>query len=778
MNIVNLTDTDIVFKNLGFTLVAEESINLKDIADFYTLGNYLDELVQPLIDGNVKFEEDGNTFTIAGISSYLSTGLTKVDITQNSEETLNVTIENADELDSNTFSDDYYYFDKKIRMIANQLYTIEFKGYIKEAFIDLKSGNVSVDFNDMGEIQLKDYTHFEFDLNYKLKDPILHITCNKISDLELFVEGVYNDDIKSKQQYLEELNAVEPEIDVPILKDKNELLFNVNLKDASYYNDKVFIDIIGNKVGNIETTSIYSDTFQDNFIFNNMYINFGEVMNINPSKDYTISAWFKFDNEISNQDLLHNKYEYILSIYNKNLYFTNGNKKILILKEPFKLDKFYNIILTFTNNTWSIFLDGEFITQFKAKIKNKLSDLLIGTSKNPLNNIIIEKIKMYNYSFSQSMINYLINTQNPDVIEDIETNYSDGIRVNYYDASNVSIYPKDNYNFTILEKKYCNQSYLNGVLEFDNINFNIEDTKTELLVIEGYINFEYQGVYKFELESLGSCEFILDEESVVNSFNSELESNSSKKFIPNGYHKFKLRYFGKDKIFNLKWILPEQDDDTLDLINNFKRKNILETIGLFGMNNCTEYGCVFDTDFDSNKANLVETDDYNYYELKNLNILRFKDMTEFNHQHIFTFNYWIYTSSGYNYIFSIGNKNYSDYLAGYSSRDTIRNSFESTRITTKSLDLNKWTMVTVTGNGNTLTYYKNGVEVGTSRQYANRYYEYSPMYVNFGTVSSGYPLSYMRLTNFKLSDWFYDDKLYSKTELLAIYKKQGSKYGL
>jgi len=778
MNINNVTDNDIFFDNLGFTLKALESKNLRDISDFYSLSNYLDELVQPMLDGFVTFSDDNSTFTtIASISSFLNTGITKIDITQSEDnEALDVTIVN----DINTYtSNDYYYFQKSVDLLPNQQYVIEFKGYLNEAIIDLKSGNITADLNLMGDIELKDYTHFEFSIDYKLKDPVLTIKCSKISSFGIFIEGIYVDDIKSKSQYLEELNAVEPEIDVPITEDEKRLQFSVDFQTD--IDDEVFIDSINNDFGKIINVPLYTNK---TFLDEKTYINFGEIQNINIDKDYTFSVWFKPLSH-NNNILLFNKNEYKLEIRNNALYFKGHNSRTFKITniEDTELDNFHNITIVFSNKKWTIFYDGLFI--FNTHIKPRAfrsSDLMIGTKKVPLSNIALGKYKIYNFAFSESMVRYLINTQNPDITDNIENNFENGIRYNYYDASSISSAPNNNYNFTILEKKYCNQKYLNKIVAQDVIDLDSNISAENIIIHEGYIYLDYIGLYTFELTSNGSAELIMDDESIISVFNmsgdySASNTNTNVKFLSQGYHKFKMRYYGKQEKIELKMASP---DATLNNVASDKlfRKIISQGIGLFGMTNAVPYGCSFDEEFDDIKAELISTDDYDYYNIKNLKTLRFKDMNNFNHQHIFTFNYWIETSAGYNYIFSIGNKNYTDYLSGYSYRTNMRNAYESVRITTNNIDLNKWTMITVTGNGTTLTYYKNGVEVGTTTQKNNSYYEYDNMFVNFGTVSSGTPLGYVRYTNFKISEWFYDEVLYSKTELLSIYKQGGEKYGV
>jgi len=778
MNINNITENDIFFDNLGFTLKANSSENLRDISDFYTLSNYLDELVAPMADGLITFSDNDSTFTtIAGISSFLNTGITKVDITQSGDEAaLDVTVVN----DVNAFtSNDYYYFQKNINLLPNQQYIIKFKGYLNEAIIDLKLGNISADINSMGNIELKDYTHFEFSINYKLKDPVLTIKCSKISSFSLFVEGIYTDDIKSKDQYLEELNAVEPEIDIPILEDEKRLQFNVDFQSS--IEDNVFIDTINNDFGFISNKPLYIDK---SFLDEKSYITFGEIQNINIDKDYTFSIWFKLlmlDKNI----LLYNKNEYLLEITNKGLYFKGHNARSLkiIDKEDIELNKFHNVTMVFSNKKWSIFYDGAFIFNVNIKPSSfKSSDLMIGTKSNPLSNIALGKYKIYNFAFSESMVRYLINTQNPDIIDDIDKNYENGVRYNYYDASSISSPPNNNYNFTILEKKYCNEKYLGNILSQDAIELDSITENKNIIIQEGYLKLDYVGLYTFELSANGCAELIIDDESIVGVFSTDEDYNATlvstnEKFLSQGFHKYKLRYYGKQETLGLTIANPDSSLTAIS-VDDLYRKILSQGLGLFGMINGIPYGCSFDTDFDSSKADLISTDNYDYFDIKNLKTLRFKDMENFNHQHVFTFSYWINTSSGYNYIFSIGNRNYTDYLSAYSSRTNVRNAYESVRISTNNLDLGKWVMLSVTGNGNTLTYYKNGVEVGTATQKNNTYYEYNNVFINFGTVSSGTPLSYMRYTNFKISEWFYDEILYTKTELLAIYKQEGVKYGI
>jgi hypothetical protein len=424
-----------------------------------------------------------------------------------------------------------------------------------------------------------------------------------------------------------------------------------------------------------------------------------------------------------------------------------------------------------------------------------LSSYTISSKDRPLQGVLVEKVKAYNYAFSQSMVNYLINTQNPQIEDDVENQYEAGTRLNFYDCSSVTLVPESNYAFTVLEKKYSNQDYFINSLEHTNISLPTNGLPTEenyITIIEGYMYFPETGIYLFGIDGDNAVELVIDDESIISWYGDHAKDNSllthtKEKFFPQGYHKFKFRHFEKlDGAFiNIGWVLPGYESNTDYMVaipddNLFRKKLALEP-GLFGMSNCIPYNCDFDTNFDSTKASIIsdESGNFDYFDISKLKILRFQDMINFSHQEVFTFNYWIYTNSGYNYIFSIGNKAYADYLSAYSHNNDTKNAFESTRKTSyNNLNRGKWTMITITGNGNTITFYKDGVERETTEQRISTYYQYSPMYVNFGTTSNGTPKSYMRLTNFKISEWFFDDKLYTKHDLLGLYKKQGEKYGL
>lgn len=783
MNINNITALDIEFEYLGFTLLAYESKNLMDIDSFTVLSGHLDELIQPMLDGKATFTEDGDTYTtISAISSYLTTGITKVNITQeNNSEPLNVSID-INSLDTYS-SDDYYYFKKSLKIVPGQKFVFEFKGYIKEGIVDLRKGNIHINVNDMGGVPLLDYTHFEFNINYKLKNPVFEITCDKISEFDIFIEGIFVDELKSKMQYLKELNSVEAEIDVPIIKDVNELIFKVDLTDTSTLADYVMVDTIKTRIGyveNLSPTYITDYTFKDK-----MYIDFGEVMNIDIDKDYTISTWIKF-NTISDkkQMIFENKSEYSLYVYRNQLKFYGNNGKTLTLtdKDFFEEGKWYNLMLVFTNKTWKILIDGEYITQSEVKKTAKNSPLTISSKKDYLRDVKISTLKMYNYAFSQSMIYYLINTQNPATAENVALDYENGIRVNFYDSTNVSVTPQDSYSFTVLEKKYVNQKYFVDSQDIATIDASLAVLPSSdkfISVMEGYLYFPETGTYTLAVDGDDAVEFILEDESVIGWYGDHAKASNfthaTEKYMVQGYHKFKYRHFENygSANFGLGWRLPSVKD-TVSIVpaDKFYRRKLAAQPGLFGMKNCIPYGCSFDTAFDAGKAPQYSDANYDYFECINNKFLRFKDMVGFAHQKTFTFNYWIYTRAGFNYIFAIGNKNYTDYLSGYSSREDINNGYQSSRGKSEdNINLDEWTMVTITGNENTITCYNNGVEVDTFKQGFSSGYTYSPMFVNFGSVSSGTPLAYQSQTRFSISEWFFDDKLYTKHDLLGLYEK-------
>jgi len=571
--------------------------------------------------------------------------------------------------------------------------------------------------------------------------------------------------------------------DVSNIPDTRELIFDCEF-DSKYLADNVFIDNVNNTTGliyNLSSTYNDDDTFRDG-----MYVDFGEILNIDEDKEFTFSFWINLETADGRQDIIKNAFNYYFYLHNKSFYFYDYFNKSTKVLGDVESNKWYNIIIMYSKHRWRVYVNGEIVYNRLTQIKLKPSKLYISTSTNPFNGKITY-MKAYNYAYSISMIKYLINHNNPNIINDIANEYENGFRCNVYDCLSVINPPATNYELLLAEKKYANHANLTSSLESDNIVVNIESTvpRIELIVAEGYIQMPDSGLYTIALNSNSICDFEIDEQSMVSWNRDDLATdsynNSVTKYFSEGYYKYKIRYFKiqGDTEFSLGWKTPSSDSsDIVDVPkdNLYRVKIAPDTIGQFGSYNGDAYGCSLDSSFNDTLAAEVEDSTHNYYNINNLKILRYKDLTNFDDQQIFTFNFWTKINSNYAYLFAIGNQNWRDYLSGYYTNKRLIFNFQGTKLDSGIDIINKWIMISVTGNSTQITAYLNGNEIAQIEQRENDWFKYLPKFVNFGTVSSGTPYSYMSMNDFSLGDWFFDTKAYVKNDLINLYSKTKQYY--
>ena len=785
MIIKNISDDTLEFDNIGFELAADEERTLEEIANRYTLFSHLDELVRPMLDGKAQFIDNGQIINeISIIANYLKTGLTAVTLNQQ-DDSPPLSVEIPDEITVANYMDNdgYYYFKNNYTLLPGKEYKIQFSGFLKTIFVSQKTGKLTISVNDMGNIEVDETSEFTFDIDYKLKDPVLKLKSDMIAICEIFIEGIYVDTSKSKDQYLKELHINESTTDVSNISDTRELIFDCEF-DSKYLSDNVFIDNVNNITGLVyNLSSTYND---DNTFRDGMYVDFGEILNIDEDKEFTFSFWVNLETVDGRQDIIKNAFNYYFYLHNKSFYFYDYFNKSTKVLSNVESDKWYNIIIMYSKHRWRVYVNGEIVYNRLTRIKLKPSKLYVSTSAHPFNGKITY-MKVYNYAFSTSMIKYLINHNNPNIINDIANEYENGFRCNVYDCLSVINPPATNYELLLAEKKYANHANLTNSLESDNIVVNIESTvpRIELIVAEGYIQMPDSGLYTIALNSNSICDFEIDEQSIISWSRDDLATdsynNSVTKYFSEGYYKYKIRYFKiqGDTEFSLGWKTPSSDtSDIVDIPkdNLYRVKIVPDTIGQFGSYNGDAYGCSSDSSFNDTLAAEVEDSTHNYYNINNLKILRYKDLTNFNDQQIFTFNFWTKINSNYAYLFAIGNQNWRDYLSGYYTNKRLIFDFQGTKLDSGVDIINQWVMISVTGNGTQITAYLNGNEIAQIEQRENDWFKYLPKFVNFGTASSGTPYRYMSMNDFSLGDWFFDTKAYVKNDLINLYSKTKQYY--
>jgi hypothetical protein len=781
-NFKNLTTKPLSLDTLGIILQPLESRDFLSVAnrgvismngEIFTSLIYSDSIIVTDVDGNYFSKEESVLIIVDAYN--------KVEII-NSELEVNIgdiTIE------YNKGSNEYYYFGKQFALKPSEKYVFHFKGHLKSCKFEIHGGNILINIANMGQISLEDDEVFDFD--YQLKDPLIEITSTKLSTFQIFVEGIYIDAIKPKPQYLYELNTTLSMPNIPDDDHDNELIFSTKLNEIV---DGVFFDKIGYKTSvptNISTNFLVDGIFKDS-----MYASWGDIMNIDDNKEYTISLWFKV-HELSNtsQYLLHNKNEYYLRLSNKDLYFYGFGKSAKLI-DDIEAGRYYNFIATFVDGDWKCFVDGNFVNQVIGRThKMNTGDLYTGYNNSPLKSVELDAMKIYNYAFSSSMIEYLVQHQNPNIIDDIINNYENGAVVNYYECMNITT-PEDSYEFTIIEKEHTKFSKMigtNGIAYIDSSLSSKPTMQNYLSVIEGKIYIPQSGVYYFSVDGNDSVEFLIDEVSVVSWLGEHMASfdnmHYNTKYLEQGYYSYKFRHieiYDSANIgsYKLSWRKPSDVEyEIVPTTNFFKLKTKSNTAdGVFGMLNNSSYGVTIT----NHNASLSTVNSVMSYNITNGNYIDLSPIPQSVYDNTFTYNTWFYTSSNYNWLFTLGGgEDWNHYMSITTDEKNILNfNFCDKRVSSKkNAYINSvWNMLTITTSGTKIYIYINGEEVAKVDNIQNDWYKLTNPKILFGALGSGTISNWMKTTDFNISGFTFYDIFSTKDNIIESYEQQKSKYGL
>jgi hypothetical protein len=174
------------------------------------------------------------------------------------------------------------------------------------------------------------------------------------------------------------------------------------------------------------------------------------------------------------------------------------------------------------------------------------------------------------------MIAYVVQNENPTITDALLDEYDTGLLCMYYDISNYQQqYPKDHYEYTILEKEYANSENMlwsGKIYEIDSTKTTPPQDDYYMTVIEGVINILADGHYTFAIDGGDAIELLIDDAEIIGWYDVHNEDGTTdhqkEVYLSAGQHKIKFRHqeVTGTSSFVAKWMKP--DDTEFEIIPN------------------------------------------------------------------------------------------------------------------------------------------------------------------------------------------------------------------
>jgi len=594
---------------------------------------------------------------------------------------------------------DFYYNYKQIELVFGEEIQVEFIGYLKTLNVLAKFGNIEMQIVQplMNKVVVNESNNYEIDADYKLLNPIVKIKAKSSVKVDLYMDGVFKHDTKSKNQYLKEIysNSKFPEADVY----KGLLEFKTNFKRTM--TSDIFRDIIGNNVG-----KTYNNTTLKNFnkFEDGAYVKYGDVCKLKTDQDFTINFWFKsFDSVQAKQYLV-----YKSGIF--EVYFEKGILKTYI--DGYKTDiakvepnKYYMFTMSYSalDKITHFYLNDDIVKNQVRRhtFSNCSSSLYFGAKSGSycLRSAELGEFNYFSHHMSQGMVQNLYTNNNPDhQFKELNSNCQ---KLTYNCDTSLDLI--DTYSASILSKEFARAENL---VEGSKSTLN-NIVNNELLTLhKGYIYFPEDGKYKFEA-TFDKLIFTIDDKDVL------VNELSNTYYIEEGYYPFIATSFGA---FHITYGIKYSNQIEIPVFNNELSNPVVSLDD--------QTGGVFTGVIDGKYHNL------DYTKIENIADSFYSD--------VFTITLDVKTHEKEAEIFANGNV-WDPYMALLSQDDKIILMFRGLYLQTKKLkkDYNR---VDITADGNKIYLYLNG-KLECSASFYN--FTYTPADLWFGRSGGGESLDWL-----------------------------------
>jgi hypothetical protein len=730
IEVTELKGEEILFSN-GYKLLPFETAPLEEIAPTKEEKKLIElELEALYIGEKIRFNDitTKNEIVIDEVLNELNSGD-------------NVTIANEVKISSDSIVkikstdiniDEFYYNSMEFTLKPGQYREFTFVGYLSELSCNVE-GDAELQIIDplMNPVHLNDIERFTFNANYRIYSPTIRVTANKLSSIELYMDGIYFDKTgtKSRIQYLNEIYNDDglPNAEPPVEK---RILMNFNPSSNSFIGSNAIIDLVSGLYGIVYNSTT---TFIDDRKFTrSTYINLGETLALNNQEPFTLSLWFNPISSYTNgqySQILYKKDVVDIYINNNKLRVALGKNKVLFEYGNVFYDTWYNVTITYNevNSLTVVYINGLPIgssTDVGYSARN--TDLLINYSDR-YRKLGIDgyygSLQLFNYHFSNGLVMSHVSDSNPSTKK--KTNLVPGIRVNSYDTTRRGTRtPTDNYLFQILEKEYATSEYLINSEILSAVDYSLSTTPYEtamLTIIDGYIDIPETDYYIFQYEFNDAGQIFIDDILMAAVYPGSPNPSTFSTFLNKGTYRLKIRHYNAyyNYIYKLA-IKKKSEPDTAYSVPNIYYEDINDTSSapedksiVFHINKDNYSGITGDYTVTSEGIVCDSTTNYFDYDLQDTNLISNEK---------FTHSMWIkmLEEDWIRFLLNIGNSNSK---VGKSTNLTLYYSekigalyiyHKKKRYETKiNLNINEWYKIDLVVNKNQLVVYINAKPVLT-----------------------------------------------------------------
>lgn len=710
MVIKNIFGSPILFENLGYEIQPDESIYIYELGDREFIKKGSKDIVDAYLNNKIELQyNDTQKITdFPTILSILNGDVADVNITSvaSDSDIINVSVDSKD-----SRSDDYYYFSREISLVANQAYTITFKGYMKTFAIRTQEADLVAYITNprMSGFHIDAFSETHVELDYQKKDLSLRIFAKKPSVFELFCDGVYySEDGKTKNQYIKELES-KGNISEEIPEEIKGLIFDLDLQKDFEKGTKVISD---SALGQGVTIYNESDEFHNSrYIPKDMYFTCGNILTMQYGAEHTLTTWIKFSNN-DNCYVIDNYEQFYIKLYHGRIYTSVRNKTVSIT-DNIITEQWYMVAFTADDNQVDIFLNGSYVTTIASKrVKPKTTAFYIGMRHNGTQKFDGElgKIRMYNYKLSAGMIAYVAQNENPTVQDIFLDSYENGLLCSFYDIHNYKQkYPNDHYEYTVLEKEFAKPANLlssSKIYEIDHTKASIPQDDYYLTVITGVLKIYESGHYVFAIDGGDAIEFLIDDAEIIGWYDMHDRDNSTdhqkKVYLDAGEYNIKFRHqeITGTSSFYLYWMKP--GDTEFEIVPNYNLYTKKEENAWSG----------FLSIVDSVTNNNIETSQYympmvlgdtpnRYFKFTGKNdYFAINNLPQTIYSNVLRVSFWFHNQGEYAIIFcSGGGDAWDHHLSAYVSSDKLHLSLYGKESSTKSRIFRGWHKVDILIDG-------------------------------------------------------------------------------
>jgi len=497
----------------GVLIQPNQVVTESDFGTGFVYANYESEFLDAYAAGNIIFLDDNNQkiTNINTITDIIESSNTST--TNNNIDTIRINKEN------------FYYDYKTIILKYGEVKNIKFVGYLKTLNFVVEEGliDAQIIYPLMNKIEIFESNTYSLDADYKLKDPTIRLTAKTDCISNIYLDGIFCSDTKTKEQYLNEIYSYDYFPLAPVLPE-NKLVFKTNF--FKLLKNNYFLDTVHNKQGRI-----YNGQTLKNFnrFEDGSYVKFQSPINFKDT-DFTFCLWFNLEDDyMSKQYLFYSRYNIEAYVYNSSLQIRIGTYNLpQINLKTSNIGNWSFLSISRNNNTYNIYINSELVQTIEHDVcYRNYRDMYFGSyGRYSIRSGYLGECLIYDYHLSRGMIKYLYANNLPTL--QVQTNLIAGSNKSIFRYNSALLFD-NSYEFSIVEKENAKVSNL---ISTSN-DTSLSSTCSDLTVITGKVHIPNDGKYTFTCTTNAKYRLQIDNRDV-------LVNNTNNVYIEEGYYNFKL----------------------------------------------------------------------------------------------------------------------------------------------------------------------------------------------------------------------------------------------